>query len=53
MRRQEVTMAHLTPAMGQILTEAVPDAPADEDALAALGLPGRRHFLARLDVARG
>ncbi|HEX4963096.1 MAG TPA: amino acid adenylation domain-containing protein [Thermoanaerobaculia bacterium] len=51
MRRQEVTIAHLTPAMGQILTETVPGAPVVE-------VPSLRYaflvgdVLTRLDVAR-
>ena len=51
MRRQEVTVAHLTPAMGQVLTEAVPGVEAVEvPSLRWVFLVG--DVLTRLDVAR-
>ncbi|HVR99225.1 MAG TPA: amino acid adenylation domain-containing protein, partial [Thermoanaerobaculia bacterium] len=51
MRRQEVTVAHLTPAMGQILTEIPPDMePPRLDALRWAFLVG--DVLTRRDVAR-
>ena len=51
MRREEVTIAHLTPAMGQILTEAVAGAPGVEvPSLRCAFLVG--DVLTRLDVAR-
>ncbi len=51
MRRQEVTVAHLTPAMGQVLTETVPGAEAVEvPSLRWVFLVG--DVLTRLDVAR-